>query len=247
MSAQSYIDAVKELIQRIETTQMEKIEEVAGLVTETILKKHFVYLFGAGHSSLLALECFDRAGGLAIMQAMLDSGLDYQSGSHRQGGFERLPGYVNCIIGDYDIQEGDVVIVISNSGRNPAPVQMALEAKKLGAVVVALVSLEHSNAVSSNDPSGKKLVEIADIVIDNGCPAGDAMISLPGFLPKVGPGSTVAGATILNAIISQAAKNTKDSGQTPPVFFSGNLPDGNAYNQEFTGYYKDLKKRMKHS
>ena len=247
MGAQSYIDAVKNLIHKIETTQMDKIEQVAELVTEAINKKRFVYIFGAGHSSLLALECFDRAGGLATIQAMLDSGLDYQSGSHRQSGFERLPGYIGCIIGDYDIQEGDVVIVISNSGRNPAPVQMALEARKLGAIVVALTSLEHSNAVTSNDPSGKKLAEIADIVIDNGCPAGDAMISLSDLLPKVGPGSTVAGATILNAIISQAAKNVKENGQNPPVFSSGNLPDGRAHNQEFVSYYKELKKRMKHS
>ena len=188
MSAEVFISEVKKLIEKIEKTQMDAIHQVAGLISDAIIQDNLVYIFGAGHSNILAIECFDRAGGLVNMQPIFDSGLDYFSGAHRQGGFERLPGYVKCIVGDYAVKSGDVVIILSNSGRNPAPVQMALEVKKLGAVVVALTSLEHSNAVSSNDPSGKKLIDVADIIIDNGCPAGDAMVKLEGLLPKVGPG-----------------------------------------------------------
>lgn len=246
MGAELFFGEVKKLIEKIESSQMEKIQSVAELISQAIIDEKLVYIFGAGHSNILAIECFDRAGGLANMQPMLDAGLDYFSGARRQGGFERLPGYIGCIINDYDIQKNDIVIIMSNSGRNPAPVQMALEVKKRGALVVAITSIEHSNAVSSNDPSGKKLLEVADIVIDNGCPAGDAMIKLDNLVPRVGPGSTIAGAIILNSIITQAAKNTLDKGFSPPVFFSGNLPQAAAYNEKAIFQQEKFAKKMKH-
>jgi uncharacterized phosphosugar-binding protein len=246
MSASAYIDEIKKLIERIEQTQVDSIHKVAELVSEAIIKEKLIYVFGAGHSNILAIECFDRAGGLANMQPMLDAGLDFYSGSRRQSYFERLPGYINGMVEEYGIQPGDLVIIISNSGRNPAPVQMALEVKKRGAVVVALLSKDHSERVSSNDPSGKKLIEIADIVLDNGCPAGDALVELPGLPPRVGPGSTVAGAIILNAIVTQAAKNIREKGLTPPVGYSGNLPEAKKYNEDYLALQKILLQRMRH-
>lgn len=246
MSAKIYIENVKELINKIESTQMGKIEEIANLVAKAIIEEKLVYIFGAGHSNILSLECFDRAGGLFNMQPILDSGLDYFSGAGRQGGFERLPGYIYCIINDYDIEKDDLVFIISNSGRNPAPVQMALEVKKRGAMVVAITSIQHSSSVSSNDPSGKKLIDIADFVIDNGCPAGDAMVQLNNLPPKVGPGSTIAGAIILNSIISQAAQYALDQGIIPPVGFSGNLPDSDEYNKKAMVLFEKFTRKMRH-
>jgi len=196
------------------------------------MRDRLVYVFGAGHSHLLAYEVFARAGGLAQMQPILDHGLDFGSGARRQGGFERLPGYARIVIQDYDIRPGDVMIVISNSGRNPAPVEMALEGKKRGATVIALTSLPHSMSVSSSDPSGKRLFEVADLVLDTGCVAGDALVKLEGLPPRVGPGSTVIGALILNAIVVQVAKNLLDRGETPAVAFSGNLEGGQEYNEK---------------
>ena len=246
MSAETYLSEVKKLIAKIEATQMENIKKVAELVANAVIHERLVYVFGAGHSNILAIECFDRAGGLGNMQAMLDAGLDFSSGAGRQGGFERLPGYSPIIIKEYEIQAGDVIIIASNSGRNPAPVQMALEAKKLGAIVVALTSMEHSKAVTSNDPSGKKLIDVADIILDNGCPAGDAMVEFPNFLPKVGPGSTVAGATILNCIVVQAANILLDKGIVPPVAISGNLPSGKEFNEKYFRNHRQFVDKMKH-
>lgn len=246
MSAEEYIKAAKKLIDKIETTQLEAIHKVAELVSQAIIQERLVFIFGAGHSSLLSIECFARAGGLGNMQPMLDAGLDFISGAQRQSGFERLPGYAKCMVNGYGIRDGDIVIIISNSGRNPAPVEMALEVKKLGAEVIALTSVDHSQNVTSNDPSGKKLMEIADIVLDNGCPAGDAMIELPGLQPKVGPGSTVAGAIILNAIVTQAARNVLESGQMPPVAFSGNLPNAKEHNQKFHEHRQKFIRQMRH-
>jgi len=246
MSAQTYIDEAKKLIEKIEKTQMDKIHQVAELVSEAIIKEKLVYIFGAGHSSILCIECFARAGGLANMQPMLDAGLDYGSGAQRQSGFERLPGYAKCMVHDYNIQPGEVVIILSNSGRNPVPVQMALEAKELGAVIVGITSFAHTNSVTSNDPSGKKLIDVADIIFDNGCPAGDALVKFPDFLPRVGPGSTVAGAVILNSIVVQASKNLLDKGINPPVAFSGNLPEAKEYNEQFFKQREVFSRKMRH-
>ena len=232
MSAEQYILEIKKLIEKVEKTQISNIRRAAELIADSIMRDRLVYVFGAGHSHLLAYEVFARAGGLAQMQPILDHGLDFGSGARRQGGFERLPGYARIVIQDYDIRPGDVMIVISNSGRNPAPVEMALEGKKRGVTVIALTSLPHSTSVSSSDPSGKRLFEVADLVLDTGCVAGDALVKLEGLPPRVGPGSTVIGALILNAIVVQVAKNLLDRGETPAVAFSGNLEGGQEYNEK---------------
>lgn len=246
MSAEQYILEIKKLIDKVEKTQLSHIKRAAELVTDSIMKDRLVYVFGAGHSHFLGYECFVRAGGLANMQAILDHGLDFGSGMRRQSGFERLPGYARIVIQDYDIGPGDVMIVISNSGRNPAPVEMALEGKERGATIIALTSLPHSTSVSSNDPSGKRLFEVADLVLDSGCVAGDALVKLEGLPPRVGPGSTVIGALILNAIVVQVAKNLLDRGEIPPVGFSGNLEGGREYNEKVWGSREKFWRQMRH-
>jgi len=247
MSAEKYISEIKQLIDHVEKTQLGNIQRAAELMAAAIARDRLVYLFGAGHSHLLANEVFARAGGLINVQAMLDPGLAFMAGAERQGGFERLPGYAKIVIRDYDIRAGDVIVVISNSGRNPAPVQMALEAKKRGATVIALTSMPHSTSVSSNDPSGKRLFEVADLVLDNGCPAGDAVVKLEGLLPPVGPSSGVIGALILQAIMVQVSQNLLAKGITPLVCLSGNLPGAEEYNDRVLAAGKDkLQDQMRH-
>ncbi|KPL16788.1 MAG: hypothetical protein AMJ93_15410 [Anaerolineae bacterium SM23_84] len=247
MSAEQYIAEIRKLIDQVEQTQLDNIQQVAEWVAESIAKDRLVYVFGAGHSALLGMEVFARAGGLLQMQPILDAGLDFGSGARRQGGFERLPGYAKIVIEDYDIQPGDVVIVVSNSGRNPAPVEMALEAKERGARIVALTSMPHSTSVAANNPAGKRLFEVADLVLDSGCPAGDAVVKLEGLRPAVAPSSTVVGALILNAIVAQAAQNLLDRGETPAVALSGNLEGAREYNERVLGSIREkFRGRMKH-
>ncbi len=235
MSAEAYIAEIRKLIDNVERTQMASIKEAARLITEAILRDRPIYVFGAGHSHLVACDVFARAGGLAHMQVIGDLGLDFGSGANRQSGFERLPGYAKCVIPDYDIVPGDVMIVVSQSGRNPAPVEMALEAKARGATVIALTSMPHTTSVTAANPAGKRLFEVADLVLDNGCPAGDALVRLPGLVAPVGPGSTVIGALILQAIVTQVAQNLLDRGCTPAVAISGNLPEGKEHNDRVLG------------
>jgi uncharacterized phosphosugar-binding protein len=247
MSAEQYIGEIKKLIGWVEKTQLGNIRRAAELVTESVMKDRLVYVFGAGHSCLLSLELFARAGGLLQMQPVLDAGLDFGSGAGRQGGFERLPGYAEIVIQEYDIQPDDVMIVISNSGRNPAPVEMALEAKERGATIIALTSMPHSTSVSPSNPAGKRLFEVADLVLDTGCPAGDALVQLEGLPPRVAPGSTVIGALILNAIVAQVAKDLLERGEVPAVPFSGNLEGAREYNDQVLEKIQEkFKARLKH-
>ncbi len=232
MGAENYISEVKGLIKKLETTQMDTIRKVAALIGEETMKNEFVYVFGAGHSNILATEVFVRAGGLVNFHPIFDSGLDFGSGARRQSVFERMPGYIQCIMQDYQIKEKNVIIIISTSGINPAPVEVALEAKKKEAVVVAITSLAYAKSVPPRDPSGKKLYEIADFVIDNGCPPGDALVSLTDLPPRVGAGSTVIGAIIMNSLVTEAAEYILKKGNVPPIVFSGNLPQGDEYNQK---------------
>jgi uncharacterized phosphosugar-binding protein len=247
MSAELYIAEIMKLIDRVKETQLGNIKRAAELITDAIMRDRLVYLFGAGHSHLLAYDVFVRAGGLAQMQAMADPGLVFIGGARRQGGFERLPGYAQQLIPDYDIQPGDVMIVISQSGRNPAPVEMALEGKARGATIIALTSLPHTMSVTAANPAGKRLFEVADLVLDNCCPPGDALVKLEGLLPRVAPGSTVLGALILQAIVAQVAQNLLDRGALPAVGISGNLPEGKEYNEKVLGpMRKRIQSQMRH-
>jgi len=247
VSAEKYIAHVRELIDQVERTQLDNIRQAAEMVTEAVKKGRLIYIFGAGHSALLSQEVFARAGGLMQMQPILDPGLDFFAGAGRQGGFERLPGYARIVIEDYDIGPQDVMIVISNSGRNPAPVEMALEGKKRGAKIIALASVPHSMSVEPANPAGKRLIEVADLVLDSGCPSGDAVVKLEGLLPRVGPSSTVIGALILNAIVVQVAANLLAQGLAPAVAFSGNLQGNKEYNERtMRAFDEQYKGRTKH-
>ncbi|MGQ9682450.1 MAG: sugar isomerase domain-containing protein [Anaerolineae bacterium] len=247
MGADKYIAEVKKLIEHVEKTQLGSIQRAADLIADAIMRDRLIYVFGAGHSHLLAYDVFARAGGLVHMQVIADLGLDFAAGANRQGGFERLPGYAQLVIRDYDIQPGDVMIVISQSGRNPAPVEMALEGKARGATIIALTSMPHTMSITASNPSGKRLFEVADLVLDNGCPPGDALVRLEGLPAAVSPGSTVIGALILQAVVAQVAQNLLDRGQQPAVFMSGNTAEGSEYNKKIRGEtMRSLAGRMRH-
>jgi uncharacterized phosphosugar-binding protein len=130
------------------------------------------------------------------------------------------------------------MIVISNSGINPVPIEMAMLAKEAGLIVVAITSRAHSQSVNSRHSSGKRLYEVADIVIDNRGVPGDAAIPLPSVNFKSGATSTVAGTAIVQAIVVQAAALLAERGITPPVFISANLPAGDAHNRELVSRYR---------
>ncbi|MGD2166173.1 MAG: sugar isomerase domain-containing protein, partial [Anaerolineae bacterium] len=153
------------------------------------------------------------------------------------GRAERVEGVGEVLVERVPMEEDDVIFVISNSGRNPEPLEVAMSARERGLKVVTVTSLRHSRSVESRHSSGKKLFELGDVVLDTGAPAGDATLSVDGVRPKVGAVSTVLGATILNAVMVEATKMIADAGEDPPVLMSANLDGSDEFNERIKARY----------
>jgi len=238
-SAKKYLEEVSGLLERIEDTQADSILEAATIVAESIINGGIIHTFGTGHSHMIAEEPCCRASTIIAVNAMLVPGLKADTYATLSYEAERLEGYAKHILDYYKVSRKDVLIIISNSGRNAVPIEMAMEAKTRGIKVVAITSLDYSKAVPSRHSSGKKLYEIADIVIDNCCPLGEGLINVEGVRVKVGPSSTVTGAAIIHAIMVQATQNMVEKGVEPPVCMSGNLPGSDEYNKKFFDKYRN--------
>jgi len=206
------------------------IDAAARAVADAIAADKPYLLFGSGHSELIAREAYWRAGGLAPSLPIRDP---------LEGDAERLPNYAVILLDRYPLQAGGVIVVISNSGINPLPVEVALECKARGLTVIAITCLQHSQPAESRHPSGKKLYEVADIVIDTQGVRGDAALDLPGVPGKIGPTSTLLGVAIVEAIAVQTTAYLVEKGLTPPVLVSSNLPEGDAHNQNLAAHYRE--------
>ena len=208
--------------------------QAAGLrIAKSIAADGVLHTFGSGHSQILASEIERRAGGLVPVSSINDPA---------DGWPEQIAGYGARLFQryayQYDVQPGDVVLVISNSGRNASPIEVAMEAKAAGLHVVVLTSLEMSKATTSRHPSGKKLYELGDYVLDNGGLPGDAAIDAPGFAFKVGPTSTMSGALLLNLLSMEIIEQLIDAGVTPPTYVSQNADGGAAHNEALAKKYR---------
>ncbi len=238
-----YIETTKAIIERISTDGAASIEQAAEVIAKTMTDGKRLFLFGTGHSHMLAEELFYRAGGLVNIQPILVEPLMLHISASESTLAERIEGYAEKIYGEYGMSNGDTVIIISNSGRNGVIVDMAILCKEQGLNVIALTNLEHTYAGASRHKSGKRLCEIADIVLNNfGC-VGDACVTLDGVEGKICPTSTVTGALILNAIIAQAVENCVAVGYCPEHFASSNVDGGDEINNALIEKYK---KEIKH-
>ena len=173
-----YFSKVKQVLTDIETTQKEAMHKAADICTEALFQGRRLFFFGTGHSHMLAEEPFYRAGGLKNITPILETGLMLHEGEVKSTALERLEGYADILLEHHGVSENDVLFVISNSGVNAVPVEMALGAKRIGAKVIALTSLKHSRQMHPRHSSGKKLFEIADLVLDNCGVYGDAAVEL---------------------------------------------------------------------
>ena len=152
---------------------------------------------------------------------------------------ERMSGLGKIILDNNNVKPGDMLFVHSNSGRNTVPVEMAIEARKKGVFAVGFTSLQHSNSVTSRHPSGKRLFEVCDIVIDNCGVPGDASIKLDGLPEMIGPTSTAVGTSLINGIVIETVERLIADGIVPPVFMSANLDGGDEHNRKIFEEYKD--------
>lgn len=221
-----YAAVVTGVLETIRSGQQEAIETAASWLSRTLQKDGLLYVTGSGHSHMLAEEVFYRAGGLAAVYPLLEPSLMLHEGAVKSSSVERLEGFAKLLLTDTGMGENDLLVVASNSGRNAFPVEVALEARERGCKTVAITSLTHSRQVSSRHSSGKRLFEVADLVIDNGVPYGDASLELAGFDTKLGPVSTIAGAFIINALVAEAVALVLEAGHKPEVFVSANAQAG---------------------
>ena len=237
-----YFDIVGRVLAAVEEAEQEAMERSVELLRACVLDKHAIWVFGASHAGIMTEELFYRAGGLMLVNPIFgrELMLDTEPVTHTSS-MERLVGYGTQLAKDKaEFGPGDVLIAHSVSGRNPVTVEVAMEAKRAGAAVIALTNVAYSQSVLSRHPSGKRLYEVADIVLDNHGEIGDAAVPIAGVDQKAGPTSTVVGAAILNAIIAELVQRLVKGGMDcPPVFYSANLDGGDELNRSLALEYAD--------
>ncbi len=239
-AAERYFDNLRLVFENVIKTQKDAIERASALCADALLNGGMIYTFGTGHSHILAEEIFYRAGGLARVYPILDDALMLHTAAARSSHMERLSGYAELLLEDLDpIPEGSVLFVFSNSGRNTLSIDLASEARRRGIRVVCITNMEHTSSVASRHPSGKKLFEVCDVVIDNcGC-IGDASVGLYGR--KSGATSTAVGAAILQAI---TCRTVELCGGKAEVFCSANTDGGDEVNAGYIKKYKGIIKPL---
>jgi uncharacterized phosphosugar-binding protein len=227
-------------LDRIERGQAGPVASAADLVADSLAAGGVLHVFGTGHSEALAMELTARAGGLvptnklALRDAVLLGDLPVEALSDPRA--ERDPELARKVWDLAPIRPGDVILIASQSGGNGSTVEMAQIARSEGHTVIALTSLEHSKAITSRHPSGKRLFELADVVIDNGAPHGDAFLPLPdgGSVCAI---SSIANAAIAQALVAEVTSRLIERGVEPPVYLSANVAGGDAQNDAWEARY----------
>jgi len=239
--AREYLDGVTDLLRRIADEEMPAIEQAAQLLADAVADGKRIFAFGCTHSSLPIQDLVYRAGGLMLINPIFGPGiasLDIQPAT-MSSEIERLQGYARILLDNNPIEPGDVLILVSVSGRNAVPVEMAQLAQERGIKVIGLTSRVYTEAFASRHPSGKKMYEFTDVVLDNKVNAGDAMLEAKGVPQKFCPASGVTSIAVLHALIAATIEELLSRGITPPVFLAGNVDGGMEYNAKLIEQYKD--------
>jgi uncharacterized phosphosugar-binding protein len=244
-----YLHRCRELINAVER-QHTAISEAADWFADTILAGRMVHLFGSGHSRILVEEMWPRYGSFPGFNPMVELSLSFHnlvvgSNGQRQAMFlENVSGLAERILRNFDLSSRDSALVISSSGCNVVPVEMAAGFQLRGIKVVAIVSRRHLEASNSQHPAGKKLSDFADLVLDTGAPVGDAMVRVAGLETPVSPGSTVGGCLLVNAIKAEIAARLTRAGQPPRVLTAGALVGGDRARAIFEAAYDEHARRL---
>lgn len=240
MKYQEYYQTVDEQMRRQFAEEGTAIEQAAAYCAASVLARRVIHVFGCGHSQMFAMEVFYRAGGLVPVNALLIPHFALFPKAKLSTMQERAEGFSAGYLELEDTDSRDTMIIVSISGRNAAVVDMALAARRIGMKVIALVSHEFSECITSRHSSGKKLGDIADVLIDVKCVSGDAVMQMDQVEPRFCSTSTVLGMAVMEAIIAQTVENCVAQGYIPPIYVSSNLDKGDAVNAEHIRNYSKM-------
>ncbi|WP_449064440.1 sugar isomerase domain-containing protein [Planomonospora algeriensis] len=236
----AYVRHVARLVREIPVEQAGPIAAAADLVVRALNRGGVVQAFGSGHSEAVAMEVAGRAGGLVPTNRLALRDIVLYGGADRteleRYDLERDPAVAHRILDAAPVEAGDLFVIISSSGVNGVVVELASLVKERGHDLVALTSLAHSSAVPAKHPSGRKLCDLADVVLDNRAPYGDAVLPLPGG-GAVAAVSTITSVLLAQLVVTRAVAELLAAGEAPPVYLSANVPEGDAHNLALEARY----------
>jgi len=225
-----YFQVIKDLIPLLEREE-EHMKQAGHLMAQSIMNGGIVQAFGSGHSYAASIEIAGRAGGLLPAKAVMEETF---------GRYETIEGVGTKFIESWDLRENDCVVLISNSGRNPFIIEMASFVKSKNVPLIAVTALEVSKNSTSRHSSGKRLFELADVVLDNHSIPGDAAVEIEGLYTKVGGTSSIAADLLLNQTVVFAIEEMLANNFEPPVLMSANIDGGPEFNDKLKEKYRDL-------
>jgi uncharacterized phosphosugar-binding protein len=244
-----YLAAARKLIDAV-AAQRAKIEQAADWFAATILAGRMVHVFGSGHSRIMVEEMWPRYGSFPGFNPIVELSLTFHNpvvganGQRQAMYLENVAGLAERILRNFELAPTDSALVISSSGCNTVPVEMAEEFRRRSIQTVALVSLAHAEASQSRHPRGLKLHEVADLVLDTGAPVGDAMVRIEGLDTPVSPGSTVGGCVIVNCLKAEVAQRLTRAGQPPKVLTAAALVGAERCRELFESAYDEHAHRL---
>lgn len=247
--ALEYLTRCRTLVDSVEA-QLPQIGTAADWFAETILAGRMVHVFGSGHSRIMVEEMWPRYGSFPGFNPIVELSLSFHNlvvgaNGQRQAMFlENVSGLAPRILRNFDLSPQDTALVISSSGCNIVPIEMAEEFQRRGVRVVAVISRAHSDASTSRRPDGRKLQDFADLVLDTGAPVGDAMVKIDGLDTPVAPGSTVGGCLLVNSIKAEVADRLTRAGHPPRVLTAGVICGAERATELFESAYDEHARRL---
>jgi uncharacterized phosphosugar-binding protein len=245
-----YFQAVRTALGEIEATQRDAIGRAAARFAQAILAGRLVHVFGTGHSRMAVEEMFPRYGSFPGFHPIVELSMTYHNpvvgaNGQRQAMFlENVQGFGPVLWRNFVTDPADALLAISTSGCNAVTIDVALEAKRLGLYVVALTSLPHARVSTSKHESGRKLDEVADLVLDQRAPAGDSAVWIDGLETPVAPISSVTGCTIVNLIKADVARRLTEAGAPPRVLTAACHLGADRARDLFEATYDDYRRRV---
>lgn len=251
-AALTYFDKTTALLEKVRTETAPEIERAAEICASSIVQGGLVFLFGNGHSRMMCEEMTPRQGCFAGFFAMVELALSNHASIVGTNGLraplmlEKFEGYAEAILQGFHFGPHDAFIVISTSGIRPVIVEMALGARKRGMPVIGIVSKQHCEQSAAAHSSGKKLTDVADVILDNQCPPGDCVVELEGLEWRTGPASTVTGGMIINMLRCATAEKMLAEGTKPVLLPSHQFLGNTGAAEQLERFYEAYRKSLRH-